>query len=128
MSVIQTTPEYLARNKRYEKKHWRKLAAVLDNLDTFFKTLQNGVKPRQVKFGFIHPEPQGVLAIDQKGGGSNLAQTRLYVYPDEVHEVLYLLTLEDKQTQSIDVEFCKTCVNQLREGDTKADAKAEGLP
>jgi hypothetical protein len=126
--VIQTTPEYLARNKRYEKKHWRELAAVLDNLDTFLKTLQNGVKPRQVKFGFIHPEPQGVIAIDQKGGGPNLAQTRLYVYHDEEHEVLYLLTLGDKQTQSIDVQFCKMCVDQLRERGTETDAKEQGLP
>jgi hypothetical protein len=122
MWVIQTTAEYLVRSKRYEKKRWRELEAVLDNLDTFVKTLQNGVKSGQIKFGFIHPEPHGVLALDQKGGGSNLAQTRLYVYPDEEKEVLYLLTLGDKQSQRADIQFCKTCVLQLRGGDEQTDA------
>jgi hypothetical protein len=78
------------------------------------KTLNNGVKPREAKFGFIHPESLGVLAIDQKGGGPNLAQIRLYVYPDEKRQVLYLLTLGDKNSQKADLIDCKDLVAQLR--------------
>src|SRR5437868_793450 len=97
MWTLVRTPEWDRRRKNYEKKHQRELIAVLDNLDTFVRTLNHGVKPRDAKFGFIHPEPLGVLAIDQKGGGPNLAQTRLYVYPDEEHHALHILTLGEKK-------------------------------
>ena len=80
--MLQNTDEYERRQKQYQKKHPRELMAVLDNLDTYHKTLNSGVKPKQAIFGFIHAEPLDVVAIDQKGGGAKLAQTRLYVYPD----------------------------------------------
>jgi len=76
MWALASEDEWDRRLKRFEKKRPRELAAALDNLDTFHKTLNNGVKSREAKFGFIHPEPLGVLAIDQKGGGPNLAQIR----------------------------------------------------
>jgi hypothetical protein len=63
--------------------------SVLDNLVTFHRALNSGVKPRQARFGFVHVEPWDALAIDQKGGGAKLAQTRLYIYPDAEREVLY---------------------------------------
>jgi hypothetical protein len=71
MWTYDGTPEWGRRLKEYQKRRPRELIAALDNLDTFLKTLQGGIKPRQAKFGFIHPEPLGVLAIDQKGGGGN---------------------------------------------------------
>ena len=123
MWVIQRTDEYERRSRSYQKKHPRELAAVLDNLDTLHQALNRGVKPRQARFGFIHVEPSGVLAIDQKGGGAKLAQARLYVYPDAEHEVLYLLTLGDKRTQHQDIENCKHFVAQIREwqGEERGD-------
>lgn len=123
MWVIKRTDEYHRRSARYERKHPRELGAVLDNLDTFLRTLNNDVKPRQAKFGFIHTEPSGVLAIDQKGGGPGLAQTRLYVYPDEACKVLWLLTLGDKQTQSQDIKNCKAFVPQLLKPEGASDER-----
>jgi transcriptional regulator with XRE-family HTH domain len=46
------------------------LEAALDNLDTFHKALVNGARLQDARFGFIHAEPLGVLAVDQKGGWS----------------------------------------------------------
>ena len=66
--VIRRHIEYERREKRYGKKHPKELVAVLDKLDTYVKTLNNGVKPLQIRFGFTHEEPLGVVAIDQKGG------------------------------------------------------------
>jgi len=80
MWTLAKTDEYERRHKRFEKKRPRELAAVLDN-DTFFTALQGGAKPQQIRMGCIHAEPHGVLAIDQKGGGKNLAQTRLLHLP-----------------------------------------------
>jgi len=123
MWVIKRTAEYARRSSRYEKKHPRELAAVLDNLDTFHRTLEKGAIPRQAKFGFLHPETSGVLAIDQKGGGSKLAQTRLYVYPDEARKTLYLLTLGDKRSQDEDIKSCEVFLEHLPELEGEADER-----
>jgi hypothetical protein len=69
MWEIKATDEYEKRLKHYRKKRPRELAAVLNNLDTYYKALSGGTKPKQVTFGFVHAEPSDVIAIDQKGGG-----------------------------------------------------------
>jgi hypothetical protein len=107
--------------KRYEKKNPRELAAVLDNLDTDFKTLASGTKPKQAVFGFVHAEPNNVVAIDQKGGGRSLAQTRLYIYPDVTRETMYLITLGDKKSQRDDIAVGKDFVAKLPEMEGDSD-------
>jgi hypothetical protein len=107
------TQSYERDLKRYAKNRPAELKAVLDNLDKYLQSLQAGVKPLQIKAGFIHPEPQGVIAIDQKGGGKNLAQTRLYVFPDVEAEVLYLIVLGDKNSQKSDIQASREFVNEL---------------
>lgn len=92
----------------------RELRAVLNNLDTYFKTLLRGVNPLQIKYGFMHPEPLGVVAIDQKGGGAALRQARLYAYPELEPELLHLITLGDKGSQQADIAFCREYVLNLR--------------
>lgn len=99
--------------KHFVKKYRRELKAVHDNLDTLLKALREGAKPQQVKLGCIHPEPGGVLAIDQKGGGAGLKETRLYTYPDEDTKSLYLITLGDKRSQKKDIQYCKEWVQDL---------------
>jgi hypothetical protein len=121
MWKIRRTDEFERRLKRYEKKHPRELAAVLDNLDTYFKTLAGGTKPKQAVFGFVHAEPGDVVAIDQKGGGRSLAQTRLYVYPDVARETLYLITLGDKKSQRDDIAVCQDFVAKLPEVEGDSD-------
>ena len=69
--------------------------------------------PAELKFGFIHPEPYGALAIDQKGGGSGLKQTRLYTYPQKSEEILHLIIVGDKSSQKSDIEFCSQFVKRL---------------
>ncbi len=114
MWSAQPTEHYQRRHKRYEKKHKRELRAVLDNLDTFLQALQEGAKPQHPHFGFIHSEPMSVLAIDQKGGGKSLAETRLYIFPDDETELVHLITLGDKRSQQNDIELCKQFVGELR--------------
>jgi hypothetical protein len=106
---------YLRRLRQWPKKHKRELAAVLNNLDTFQKALRQGQRPGQARFGFIHPEPGGVLAIDQKGGGPGLSEARLYIFPDEVQQCLFLITIGDKNTQhQQDIDTCREFVSWLR--------------
>lgn len=110
MWKLSPEDDYLHKLKKWPKKYKRELRNVHDNLDTFQKTLNTGVKPIQAKFGFVHTEPMGILAVDQKGKGQSMKQTRLYFFPDETDETLYLLTLGDKSSQEDDIALCKQFV------------------
>ena len=99
---------------KYQKKHPDETIAVLSNLDTYTTTLQGGVKPSLIRAGFIHREPQGVVAIDQRGTKGRPRQTRLYVFPDLTTSVLYLITIGDKNSQTRDLKDCRQFVNDLR--------------
>lgn len=94
----------------FKKKWAHEMTNVFDNLDTIVKALNEGTRPEQLKqLGFVHSEPCGVLAIDQKGPGkgSKLKQFRLYVFPEEDAEILHLITLGDKDSQKDDIRQVK---------------------
>lgn len=112
--LIEPTETYQCKHEHYEKKHPNELAAAEGNLDTYFRTLKNGVNPLQIKEGFIHHEPDGIKAIDQKGSRQKikLQETRLYIYPDVPTKTLFLLTIGDKQTQRNDINFCREYVKK----------------
>lgn len=120
---LEHTDRYLRDYAYYQKKRPDELAAVLDNLDTYFKALRRLNNPLQVTAGFIHPEPDGIIAVDQKGGGRRvrLRQTRLYVYPDTKMAILHILAIGDKTAQKNDINLCRDFVKKLKEG---RDAKA----
>ena len=97
--------EYEKRARKWPKKHQREFVAMHDNLDTFLGALSRGAKLEQIGFGFVHNEPQGILAIDQKGGGAGLKETRLYIYPVRESQVIHLITIGDKNTQKADIQY-----------------------
>jgi hypothetical protein len=115
--TLDAHDQYNTRRARYEKKHRREAEAVHANLGTYLTALGAGNHPMQIKYGFVHNEPLGVKALDQSGGhGRNLAETRLYVYPDVDEKVLHLITLGDKGSQGADVQYCREFVLALRKG------------
>ena len=110
------TDRYHRMFKRYQKKHRNELLAVLDNLQDYKTAIDSGVDPLRVQAGFIHPEPMGIVAIDQKKGGlrTTLRQTRLYVYADKTNHELWLITIGDKQTQKADILLATNFVKEMR--------------
>ena len=112
--ALEDTDTYQRRCLEYMKKHQNEFVAVADNLDTYFKALNHLGHPLQVKAGFMHNEPDGIKAIDQKGGGQKikLQQTRLYIYPDVDTRTVYLLTIGDKGSQREDIRFCREYVRK----------------
>lgn len=96
--------------KRYSKKREAELAAVLRNLDRFLEMLNHSKNRLCVQAGFLHNEPAGIVAIDQKGGGKGLQETRLYTYPDEESKNLYLILIGNKNSQSSDIKNAKAFV------------------
>jgi predicted hotdog family 3-hydroxylacyl-ACP dehydratase len=103
------------RDKRfYDKKHPRELAAVLHNAGRYLKLLNASKNSRSVQAGFLHTEQKGVIAVDQKGGGQALQQTRLYTYADDQKKDLHLITIGNKNEQSSDVKLASNFVDDLR--------------
>jgi len=42
-----------------------------------------------------------------------MKQLRLYVYPEDMQEILHVMILGDKSTQSDDIRLCKQTVEKL---------------
>lgn len=114
MWSVNPLDSYDSRRRKWPKKYKRELVAMHDNLDTFLEALNRGQRPADAKFGFIHPEPHGVLAIDQKGGGPHVKESRLYIYAEPETDTVHLITLGDKNSQSEDLEQCKEFMKELR--------------
>lgn len=110
---VVTTDDFERRLRQFEKKNPRELAAVLENLQRYLEALNECDRPETIKFGFIHHEPKGVKAIDQKGGGNKLKQTRLYTYAYLEDQTVHLITLGDKKTQRADIKLSENFVEIL---------------
>ena len=87
---------------------------MLRNLDRYAKQLNIVGDKLLVQAGYLHHEGHNVVAIDQKGGGGNLQETRLYTYAVKEQNVLHLITIGNKETQASDVALCKEFVESLR--------------
>jgi len=112
--ILEESSFFASKFRRYQKKHPNETIAVMNNLDTYVRTIESGVKPTLIQAGFIHREPLGVIAIDQKGAHSSLRQTRLYIYTVEVRNTIFLITIGDKNSQKRDIEDCRNFVKSLR--------------
>ncbi len=115
MWKIEWTPRFAKQHRKLEKKHRQEVEAADNNLDDYFVSLNQGVKPMQlVKHGFVHNEQNGVHAIDQSPLGKGFKALRLYVYPDTKTSILHAITMGDKDKQSRDVNECCLYVGDLK--------------
>lgn len=102
------------RFKKYQKNHRNETKAVLNNLDKYMEAVNAGSDPHKVQRGFIHPEPMGIIAIDQTGHDGNLRETRFYIYPEIETQTVHLITIGDKDTQNRrDIPEAKQFVEEL---------------
>lgn len=116
-----TTDSFERDQKHYSKKHPRELAGVLVNLQRYLKQLDQSPNAKAVvAAGFLHSEPAGVMAIDQKGGGPGLQETRLYTFADDSTKTVWLITIGNKSEQPADIQFCRKFVESLREDETSS--------
>lgn len=114
MWEIEPTTGWERDQKYYARKRPNELAAVLRNLERYIKLLNVLKNSKAAQAGYLHPEPSGVLAIDQKGGGGSLQETRLYTYADDETKTVYLIAIGNKASQYADVEYSKEFVTALR--------------
>lgn len=112
MWKLQPSTQFLKDRTWYDKKHPAELAAVLNNLQRFITLASAAPNSRAVQAGYLHTEGKGVLAVDERAGGPNLAATRLYFYADDKARILHLITIGNKDSQQSDVTYCHDFVAQ----------------
>ena len=101
--VLLPHSAYLRDLRWYAKKRPAELSAVLRNLERTMTLLANSPHARTIQAGFLHPEPHGMVAIDQRGGAGRLQETRLYCYAQADTQTLHLLGIGDKSSQKADL-------------------------
>ena len=114
---VEPTTQFTADSHWYAKKRPDELKAVLNNLGRYVSQLREAKNAACVHAGYLHPEPHGIIAIDQKGGGGNLQETRFYVFPDQVNRILYLITIGNKNEQQDDIKLATRFVESLKKTD-----------
>ncbi len=114
--VLKESAIYAGKFKRYHKKNRQATLATLQNLNKYFGALQSGLLPGQLKAGYIHNEPQGVVAIDESGSPGRLRATRLYIYVVVTSTTVHLITIGDKDSQQRDLLDCRKFMATLKRG------------
>ena len=99
--------------KRYAKRHPRETASCFENLSDVISALDAGCVPTQMPFGFYSSEGADVYRIGQTGV-KHPCESRLYVYSCIINEVVYVLTMGDKTTQSDDINRAKAIVRKIK--------------
>jgi hypothetical protein len=113
MWSIEPSTQFLRDSKWYEKKRPDELAAALNNVQRFLVLLNVSKSFKCVQAGYLHKEPSGIIAVDQKGHAGNLQETRLYTFGIECAKTLHLITIGSKDTQHSDIEYSKKYVQSL---------------
>jgi len=104
------------RKKDFQIRWRAEMMAIGQNLQTLLTALEEGTRPEQLKLlRFVRSEPMGILAISEKGTQKKGKPKvlRLYVFPEESNERLYVMSIGDKERQSEDIKRCKHFVAQL---------------
>jgi hypothetical protein len=101
--VLLPHSAYLRDVRWYAKKRPAELTAILRNLERYMTLLARSASARSVQAGFLHPEPHGMIALDQRGGVGRLQETRLYCYAHAGSRTVHLLGIGDKSSQPADL-------------------------
>jgi hypothetical protein len=73
--TLSVTDKYERKHKRYEKKSPKIINALANNLDTYFKVLEDLGNPQNITSKFVHREQSGVKAIDQSGSEAKIKKS-----------------------------------------------------
>lgn len=114
MWVLEPTSQFLTDAAWYAKKHPRELEAVLNNVKRYQAQLNHCKKAACVQAGYLHSEPKAIRAVDQKGGGKDLQETRLYTLAVDSKKILYMITVGNKKTQQADIKLAGSFADTVK--------------
>lgn len=99
--------------KRFEKSHQDDLDSCSANLGRYLIELNNDKSYFTFDPGYLHREGGNLIAFGNKGGAS-AKECRLYAYVDIEEQVLYVLGIGGKDSQSKDIAKHKAFINDLK--------------
>lgn len=110
---IDTSLASAGKFKKFAGKYRREYTSMFANLDKILSLLKEGRKLGSFQVGFFRPEGEGVYRIGQTGVAS-AKESRLYVFPDEVKRIMYVLGIGTKERQSEDINEAHQTVRSLK--------------
>lgn len=116
MWTIIKSSEFDKSLQRFAKKWHQETINALTNVQVLLDALNDGVKPEQLKkFGFVHSEPKGIIAVDQKGPSkkTKMKALRIYLYAEHEAEELHVILVGDKSAQQRDIRLTTNYVAHL---------------
>jgi len=109
---IENTYASPGKYKKFASKYPREYASLFANLDKILGLLREGHKMGGFQVAFFRSEGEGVFRIGQTGVRS-AKESRLYVYPDEQSQTMYVLTIGIKEQQAKDIAEAKAIKNKI---------------
>ena len=122
MWQIEKAIGFESRFKKFSKKHEIEASAALSNLQTYLAVLKETDNLQSAnELPFIHAEPEGMVAIDQRGATVDrkkvkMKATRLYVYAAVINQTVHLLGIGDKDSQKQDIRIFRKKVKRIKLG------------
>jgi hypothetical protein len=99
--------------ERFNKKHGREFDSLFINLNKILGVLKSGHKIGSFQIGFFRSEGDGLYRIGQTSVRS-AKESRLYVYPDQQTQTMYILSIGVKESQSQDINDAKASIKVIR--------------
>ena len=111
--------QFQRRYKKFAKSKEQEVLNCFENLQRVLDGLNEGASLGELVF--LHKESQGLFACDQHGPGKVKKELRLYFYPDEDEERIYVLQIGDKSTQQEDIKVCRELIASIRADASESD-------
>ncbi|MCW1886179.1 hypothetical protein OKA04_15685 [Luteolibacter flavescens] len=125
--TLDATEQFL---RDFEKLGPNEQAAISFNLQVYQDALNQCKNPIHVQLGFLHQEPKGIRAVDQRGGAypdgtkrPKMKEVRAYTYSNLKSHTLHLLCVGGKgeREQARDIRFASKEVERILQESEQED-------
>jgi hypothetical protein len=104
---------------KFAKKNPMENTSLFSNLQRLIDILNSGHKIGTFKFGWFRAEKEGVYRVGQSGM-KDAEESRLYIYPDDVEKLIYILNIGTKNGQGADINAAVESARVIRKAAEKA--------
>jgi hypothetical protein len=91
----------------------REFASLFANLDRIVRHLNGGAKVGGFQMGYFRSEGEGVYRIGQTAV-QHAKESRLYIFPNQSNQTIYILTVGTKDRQPDDINEAKAMADQIK--------------
>ena len=99
--------------KKFRKNHPEEYNSCFTNLDKVKSLLDSGHKLKEFQIGFFRSEGGNLYRVGQSGVVA-AKESRLYVYPSEAEQKIYILQIGTKETQQQDIKKAKQLIKNIK--------------